>query len=138
MNKLFRGYDKEKNRVIDLNTITDIAYGCDGGIYNVKNWDDTVYIDTIEILQYSGLNDKNNKEIYEGDILEINDGLFGERHIVTVTFEKGCFGVYGGTINLYDLLTANKDKVKIIGNIFENKEYLEQKEEQKNEQGRTT
>jgi len=71
-------------------------------------------------LQYTGLKDKNGKEIYEGDILrrEIGETI----HRAAVTFEEGRFVTShpGGGIGW----TVNSATSEVIGNIYENPELL--------------
>ena len=89
------------------------------------------YFDEYVLLQYTGLKDKNGKEIYEGDILKYNfpyDGRLKHTSPVTYLETQASFGVidfYGNNIPLYDMPANNC--FEIIGNIYENPEFLEEK-----------
>ena len=79
----------------------------------------------VELMQYTGLKDKNNKEIYEGDILFES---FGERYY-KVVFENGSFrGEFKGDFDEYsfDLIDIIAQGCKIVGNIYENPELMEE------------
>lgn len=75
--------------------------------------------DRIILLQYTGLYDKNGKEVYEGDI------LFDDHHdeYGLVRFEEGKFSVLWETTT--DDLFENCDVLELSGNIYENPELLE-------------
>ena len=77
------------------------------------------------LQQYTGLKDKNDVEIYEGDIVQIFPRYNG---ICKVIFNKGSFGVEGKLYasNRLDLSFG----VEVIGNIYENPELLNTKEKE--------
>ena len=67
------------------------------------------------IMQYTGLKDKNGVEIYEGDIVQQGWGWCEEP--TKVEFNDIIFWSYECCVD--------EDKIKVIGNIYENPELLE-------------
>ena len=76
------------------------------------------------VAQFTGVYDKNGKEIYEGDILD-----FGNKNYVPVVFDNGCFNVFdeplGWDFNSEEIpVKTNFNYCEIVGNIYENPELL--------------
>ena len=90
------------------------------------------YLDEYILLQYTGLKDKNSKEIYEGDILRYSFPYDRRlRHISPVSYldTQASFGIvdfYGNNIPLYDIPANNY--FEVVGNIYENEELLKSEE----------
>lgn len=84
-------------------------------------------VDKETVGQYTGLHDKNGKEIWENDIVEITrEGIYEtiyEKGIII--FKNGCFFIKSKKtlLALYNC-ELNNYKVKVIGNITDNSELL--------------
>ena len=78
----------------------------------------------IELMQYTGLKDKNNKEVYEGDIVKLraNHGI----GVIKYYDEWGAFVVEYIKPRPLAVLGMNyyKEDIEVIGNIYENSELL--------------
>ena len=77
-----------------------------------------------EIMQYTGLKDKNGKEIYEGDIVKHYDDTLQNNLPWEIKFEIGVINDYGDTMLGWNMPPSATHKYIVIGNIYENPELL--------------
>jgi len=72
------------------------------------------------LMQYTGLKDKNGKEIYEGDIIK------GYEYIRTIQYREsfGAFRAMSTQSRGVPLYKSTLENMEIIGNTYENPELL--------------
>lgn len=90
-----------------------------------RNHDDQARLDEAknwELLQFTGLKDKNGKEIYEGDIVR---SIYG---IGFIEFRDGVFIMHvpkdHSRVNDWFACDWNQRSIEVIGNIYENPELV--------------
>ena len=142
----FRAWDKKKSEIVD---VMDIDFsGKKVGVCNVpkrmfkdgrlhtihsieRDWSE------VELMQYTGLEDKNNTEIFEGDIVKrtyLFNGGYGETHTGEVVYDKEYARyvisrpqkhIEPKNEDIRNIL-SDKSTYEVIGNIYENPELLEE------------
>jgi len=133
----FRAWDKTSN-CMD----TEFSIHADGCLYQSARhrWDisdiaiETAYED-LEVMQFTGLQDKNGKEIYEGDIILYNRGYvddsrhdFMQGHNYEIIFKDGKFMPYNDKLRYqlgFDGMNGKCKNYEVIGNIYQNPEFLQ-------------
>jgi len=132
----FRVYDKKLKKYMTLKEYQDlhaIEVETDGTLILSPRYRfmDSMMIDTdaFDVQEFTGLHDKNGKEIYEGDIIHIPEDweeygwASGENY--EIDFKDGRFRLkpkYKPNATGYDLEFTNE--LEVIGNIYENPDLL--------------
>lgn len=114
----FRAWSESRNRMIFWGKLIEM------NLSNILSG-----ISGMKIMQYTGLHDKNKKDIYDGDIIKYKDktdngiGLvrFHEARYEVVWIDKSYLRK-----DLY--FWAKKREIEIIGNIYENPELIERED----------
>ncbi len=107
-----------KFRVWNKTNMKWVGFGVYDGLH-----EDYVKEHCSEIMQYTGLKDKNGKEIYEGDIISYKDGRVCE---ITWHEHTASFDSRGLTSNGIPRPLNDRPHIlcEVIGNIYENPELL--------------
>ena len=118
----FKVFDKITNEIYQVSELE--LEGTHHYCYNEELEYLHVITDNCILMQYTGLKDKNDVEIYEGDVVKTKNSRY------KVIFDKCCFwGVDElGKYPIYQIFhyVLDDEKFEVIGNIYENKELLDE------------
>lgn len=124
----FRAWLKEERKMVNVETL---FIGINRLCFGNSKTKDLFFRDfeEVELMQYTGLKDKNSKEIYEGDIVLIKLDETSTWYKTVVGFKKGAF--IADLIDKEDYVYIfhhgfTGDDFEIIGNVYENKNLLEE------------
>lgn len=126
----FRAWDKETQTMLDVSLIDFkksvlIGEHWEFGETNFINFDD------VNLMQSTGLKDKNRKEIFEGDVITNGTSTVDVKSHKTLGFYTVVNGVerfFGSNTSIKDFendVEEFSSVTEIIGNIYENPELLE-------------
>ena len=93
----------------------------------------TAYPDEIELMQSTGLKDKNGKEIFEGDVLELKDcgETIGNVKVYwddsLALFQLDAI-IVDEKAPIYKVVDDENYSYIVVGNVYKNPELLEEKE----------
>lgn len=105
-------FKPEREKVSGIMLEPDQTPNCER-IYG--EWNDS---ESIVLMQFTGLKDKNEKEIWEGDIIKNV-----QADVNVVNFDYGCWGYenyHAGHLPLF----GDAERSEVIGNIYENPELI--------------
>ena len=122
----YRAWDKEFKEMVQVNALV-LDEQVIKATYKNKNVakDD---LKNYELMQSTGLCDKNGKEIFEGDVVrQVRTQPTTENETITgvVTMIEGAWLIMNDNEQLASYLWSETDENEIIGNIYENKDILE-------------
>ena len=119
----FRAWDKETKTMLDVSLINfkkSVLVGehWEFGETNFINFDD------VNLMQSTGLKDKNGKEIFEGDIVKMAKDVYSDITYYEIVRRRG--GAYRLESNQHGCeLWLRHTNCEVIGNIYENPKFLE-------------
>ena len=118
----YRAWDKETKTMIDVSLI-DFKKGVLVGEHWKFGETNFMSFDEIKLMQSTGLFDKTNTEIFEGDIVRVLDSTY----TVFYDNERGSYRskLHDDRWNVdYMSNFSHGGNFEVVGNIYENKEYL--------------
>lgn len=131
----FRAWDKENKKMIWPDTIKSEFYFDEKGFDGIRSGNLWVSFGFFELMQFTGLLDRNGREIYEGDIIgregvSVCPGGKWQPEREVVAWEESGYvssdSEYSGPTIFagYDFGDGHAEDYKILGNIYENPELL--------------
>jgi len=124
----FRAWLKEERKMVNVETL---FIGINRLCFGNSETEDLFFRDfeEVELMQYTGLKDKNGKEVYEGDIVKIIElEGYGEycdqvKYTGKIEYCVSEFRIQPLNLKLSDESIV---EIEVIGNIYENKNLLEE------------
>jgi hypothetical protein len=120
----FRAWDSDFGKMIYEFTPDGYSVDMQNGMLEVgsQNGDGDYF--TLPLMQFTGLLDKNGKEIYEGDLVESEFGYIGEI-IYENSYDRARYLIEWNDGDNCDIfLDASHGEIEVFSNIYENPELI--------------
>ena len=112
----FRAWDSERN-IMKRPSVNMMIDTFNGTCYWQFGYDISL-MGKLELMQYTGLKDKNGKEIYHKDIVRYYEELW------TVEWNENSSSFEVLSLDKNEVMAMGDSRMEIIGNIYENPELL--------------
>jgi uncharacterized phage protein (TIGR01671 family) len=130
----FRAFHKQEQKMYPVwgTLLNGVYLASPGDLVNQRYFDNTltcVDIAEVELMQYTGLTDKQGKEIYEGDIVKCYNGVV-DVHFNSVIewqvehIQDDCSDV---PLQVAGFIIGSLAEVEVVGNIYEHQDLLPKK-----------
>ena len=96
--------------------------------YNLQNGDGSGEKGNYILMQYTGLKDKNGKEIYEADIVRIDCPTMKMTGEIKYSEMSAMFYLYDEIEDIEETLWYQEKEYEVLGNIYDNPELLKGEE----------
>lgn len=108
----FRAWDKDAKKMFEAGYMYP-AINFGGSVFDRQDGEEQSLDEQIVLMEYTGLKDKNGKEIYEGDVIEWSSGNGNKDRMEMKFYER-----HQGFMPYINYSS------EIIGNIYENPELI--------------
>lgn len=121
----YRAWDKIHKIMYETDDIMSIDFGRSQISVKTLFFEQTNYykFDDIVLMQSTGMRDKNDREIFEGDVIDSTDGFL--TGVIEFREDLGMFVSVFVEYNNFERLCNVASSRKIIGNIWEHLELAE-------------
>ena len=133
----FRVWDKGLKQMIYLSEPEVVNDDFSAIVFKLRDYFASAFssdrMEDLELMQYTGLKDKNGKEIYEGDIVYVEAVAYGRDMNAMIFWKDGGFWLRwedGYESYLQDWVKELAKSAEVIGNIYENPELIKRVDEE--------
>lgn len=126
-NKMVTNFSRSRMKIEGGKVMYQLVTSKDNRITAIASYntqEDKIYrfSHELELMQATGLKDKNGVEIYVGDIADITDYKNGNEFRGAISFKNGSYVVESNIATHYRFIDYD---IEIIGDIYQNPELLE-------------